>query len=289
LFQYDFNQGGKNAIYSAIANATAEDYSSLLNLIPKVDDNIKYLVLNKLGKIAPQAMPTINLDSLREFDDEALEDCLENLKGSFKFQFDFDREELARDMEELRKDLANMKMEIHFDAKQMAEDVKREMENLKIEIHNLDEDMLDTNEMKMYFKDFDSEDFKKNMEKMKIELKGNLLNMTEELKKNAEQWKKDAEQWEKDKEQWKKDSEQWEKDFKFNFNFDSLDIKIEGLEDLQKLYELEGLENMKIDTTDGKRKFYFKFDDKKHKDHDKDKDDEDKKDKEDGGNSAEEI
>lgn len=278
LFQHDFNNGGVQAVYSAIANAMPEDYSSLMNLIPRVDNQTKYLVLNKLGKLVPQVMSTINIDSLDEYDDKDLENSLkgmkENLHNQLKVELNFNKDELARDMEELAKDLANMKIELKIDGKKMAEDMRREMQNLKIELKNMN-DLSDTSDMKEFYQDmynqnFDSEQFKKDMEKMKIELKENLGKMDIELKKNAEEWKKNAEEWKKYGEEWKKNAEEWKKEFSpeklnLNFNFDSLNIKIEGLEDLEKLKEFENLNDLKIDTANGNHKYYFKFDDKKHK------------------------
>lgn len=287
LFQYDFNNGGAPSIYYAMANAGPEDYSSLLNLIPRVDDRTKYLVLNKLNKLSPKFMPSINIDSLDDFNDEDVENSLKDMHNKIKVEMNFDKEELSKDMEELAKELADMRISIKIDGKKMAEDIRREMKNLQIEIQDMNEDYPDSNEIEMYYKNFDKDEFKKHMEKMKIELKENLGKMDIEWKKNAEEWKKDAEEWKKYGEEWKKYGEEWKKNytpenFKFNFNFDSLNIKVEGLEDLMKLEGIEGLEEMKIDTANGKHKFYFKFDDKKHE---KDKYDED----EDKNDDTEEI
>ncbi|MBS1492479.1 MAG: zf-HC2 domain-containing protein [Bacteroidetes bacterium] len=296
LFNYDFNNGGTPSVYYAIANAMPEDYSSLLNLIPRVDDKTKYLVYNKLSKLAPQAIPTINIDSLDEYDDEDIENSLkdmkENMHNKLKVELNFNKDELAKEMEELSRDLAEMKINIKIDGKKMAEDIKREMQNLKIELADMHDYMPDTNEMKIYMKEFNSEEFKKDMEKMKIELKENLGKMDEEMKKSAEEWKKDAEEWKKHGEEWKKEAEEWKKEFSpdkfnFNFNFDSLHINIEGLEDLEQLKELENFNDMKIDTANGKHKFYFKFDDKKHKKDKKDKKKDDTEDNDD--DSSEEI
>ncbi|MBP9095922.1 MAG: FecR domain-containing protein [Ignavibacteria bacterium] len=283
LFQYDFNNGGAPSIYYAMANAGPEDYASLVNLIPRVDNQTKYLVLNKLGKLAPQMMPTINIDSLDDYDDENIEKSLKDYHGKVKVQMQFDKAELEKEMQELAKDLADMRISIKIDGKKMAEDIRREMKNLQIEIQDMNENFSDTNEYYYDYKNFDKEQFNKDMEKMKIELKENLGKMSIELKNNEAEWKKNAEEWKKYGEEWKKYGEEMKKNFapenfNFNFNFDSLNIKIEGLEDLEKLEGIEGLEEMKIDTSNGKHKFYFKFDDKKHKKNKKDKDVEDEKD-----------
>lgn len=293
LFNYDFNNGGMPSVYYAIANAMPEDYASLMNLIPRVDEKTKYLVLNKLNRLAPMAMPTINIDSLDYFDDEDIEKSFKDMHGKIKVELNFNKDELAKEMDELAKELGNMKMKIKIDTKKMAEDIKKEMANLKIELINLG-NLSDTNEMKIYLKGFDQEEFKKDMEKMRIELNENLGKMAEELKKNSKEWEKNSEEWEKNSEEWEKNSKEWEeygkkwekwgeefgKNFtpgKFNFKFDSLNIKIEGLEDLEQLEEL------KIDTTKGKKSLHFKFDrDKKdNMKKDKKKNNEDGKDDED--------
>lgn len=289
LYNYDFNNGGVNSVYYAIANAMPEDYSSLMNLIPRVDDKTKYLVYNKLGKLAPQAISTIKLDSLDDFDDEDLELSLKDMKNNFKVEMNFNKEELAKEMEEMAKDLANMKIELKIDGKKMAEDIRREMQNLKIELKDLNGSLPDTAEMRIYYNDaynnFDKEEFRKNMMKMKVELNENLGKMNEELRKNADEYRKNAEEYRKNAEEYRKNAKEWErygekwqkwgeefgKNFTKNFhiNTDSLKINIEGLEDLE---DLQDLKDMKIDTAGGKNKYYFKFDGKKYKNK-KDKDD----------------
>lgn len=300
LYQYNFNNGGVNSVYYAMANAMPEDYASLINLIPRVDDKTKYLVLNKLGKLAPQAMTTINIDSLNDYDDEDVENSLKDMHNHFKVELDYNKDELAKEMNLLSKELSNMKINIRIDGKKMAEDIQKEMMNLKIEINDMNYSFGDTNEMKIYYKDnenFDKEQFRKDMETMKTELNENLGQMKIEIKKNAEQWKKDGEQWKKENEQWKKEGEQWKKEgeqwkkeaeewkkefkpenFNFNFNFDSLNINIEGLEDLENLKDVKGLENMKIDSTGKGYRFHYKYDKDKYKNKKKDKDDEPKDD-----------
>lgn len=303
LFQYDFNNGGMPSVYYAMANALPQDYSSLLNLIPRVDEQTKYLVLNKLGKLVPQGLPTISMDSLDEFDDENVENSLKYFDKKMKVHVKIDREELARDMEELARDLAQMKI----DHKQMAEDMRRGMIEMKKEL-------ADTT--MYYFEEWDAKDkeqFNKEMQKMKIELNENLSKMNAEFMKNAEEWKKYGKEWEKNSKEWENYGKEWEKwgkeweknfkpeNFNFNFNFDSLHMDpetlkqleklegmddlealevlkglkgFEGLKDLEKLKDLEGLEKMKIDTTGGQHKFYFKYDKDKHKNNKRDKDDE---------------
>jgi len=124
LFQYDFNNGGNNAIYSAIASATAEDYYSLLNLIPRVDEKTKYLVLNKLDRITPKGVSGVRLDSLEKFNDESIEECIEKVRDHIRVRV-FDRQELDKEMSELFRDLAEMKFNIIIDQKKNAEDLKR--------------------------------------------------------------------------------------------------------------------------------------------------------------------
>jgi len=286
LFSYDFNNGGVPAVYYAVANAAPEDYTSLMNLIPRVDDKTKYLVLNKLGKLVPQVLPTINLDSLDEYDDDNLENSLKNLHEKIRVEVKMNNDELKKEMDELAKDLAQMKIDIKIDGKKMAEDIRREMNNLKIELKDMQDNLPDTNEFKYYYKDFDKAEFQKDMTKIQIELNQNLGKMAEELKKNAEEWEKQGKEWEKNSKDWEEYGKKWEKwgeEFgknfapgNFNFKFDSINVKIEGLEDLEQL------EDMKIDTTNGQKKFYFKYDkdkkekmkkDKKNKDDDEDEDD----------------
>jgi len=259
LFQYDFNNGGTNAIYSAIASAMPEDYYSLLNLIPRVDEKTKYLVYNKLGRIAPQGVAGVRLDSLDSFDDENIEDCIIKLKEHMKVQIHFDKDELAREMSELSKDLAEMKFDFIIDQKQMAEDLKKEMENLRIDLREMEKDFSDSSfKNSVYIKEMselDRIEFQKDMEKMQIDLKENLGEMQENLKKSFDG-----------------------KNFKFNFNFDSLNINLEGLKELEKLKdidwenyydaeelkELEELNDYKIykDSSKVKYKHYYKYDTK---------------------------
>lgn len=282
LFSYDFSNGGMQSVYYAVANAAPEDYTSLMNLIPRVDERTKYLVLNKLGKLVPQALPTINIDSLAEYNDDNLENSLKDLHGKIKVEMNFDKEELRKEMDELAKDLAEMKINIKIDAKKIAEDIRREMNNLKIELKDMRNNMYDTNEFKYYYKDFDKAEFQKDMAKIQIELNQNLGKMAEELKKNAEEWEKNSREWEKNAEEWEEYSKKWEKwgeEFgksfvpgKFNFNFDSMNVKIEGLEDLEQL------KDMKIDTANGRKKIYFKYDedDKEKKNTDDNNEDDNK-------------
>lgn len=291
LFNYDFNNGGIQSVYYAVANAAPEDYTSLMNLIPRVDDKTRYLVLNKLGRLVPEVIPTINIDSLNDYDDENLENSLRNLHEKIRVEVKMNNDELKKEMDEMARDLAQMKINIKIDAKKMAEDIRREMNNLKIELKDMQYNMPDTNEFRQYFKEFNRAEFQKDMAKIQIELNQNLGKMAEDLKKNAEEWEKQGKDWEKNSKDWEEYGKKWEKwgeEFEknftpgnFNFKFDSLDIKIEGLEDLEQL------ENLKIDTTNGKRKFYFKYDDKKYNKENKDNGEE--KDDEKDDDKAEEI
>jgi len=256
IFQYDFNNGGQNAIYSAIASAMPEDYYSLLNLIPRVDEKTKYLVLNKLGRIAPNGVAGVRLDSLDDFDNENIEDCIEKVRDHIRVHVNFDREELEREMSELSKDLAEMKFNFSFDGKKLAEDIRKEMQSLKIDLEEMKKDFSDSsfkyNEYMKGMSEFDQAEFEKDMEKMQIELKESLGDMQENFKKSFDG-----------------------KNFNFNFKFDSLNVHLEGLKELEKLKhmdwqnfydaedlkELESLKGMKIyiDSSKGKHGYYYKY------------------------------
>ena len=194
LYTYDFgNNKVPEAVYSVLANSNVEDAYSLVNLLPRLDNNKKYMVYNKLSKNG--ATPSmIKLDSLKDFDENDAKVWIDeiNPKMKMKIRSNVDNAELKKEMEQLNREMKQMSVEMKINAKQMAEDMKKEMKELQndlIEIHTGMNDSLHGKKfMKIYnMNDADWKEFHQDMEEMHKELSESFKDMGKEYRELGEE------------------------------------------------------------------------------------------------------
>ncbi|HEX2788527.1 MAG TPA: hypothetical protein VHP32_11570 [Ignavibacteria bacterium] len=212
LYTYDFEPGNTNAIYNVINTANNSDMISLINLIPRVNDDMKEQIYSKVsGVVAP---PTyIIKDSLRYFDCEKLGEWIEKCQEQVWQNVEKNLEGLDERIRiKIEKNMGD-----NFDVKVFTEELNKEIEeNLKDALKNLDmsKEMIEKQKEQFKSKNWNfnfsfPDSFKSHFEMLKDgynynyefdseEFKQEMKNLEEELKNNQEEWKIDQEQLMKD-------------------------------------------------------------------------------------------
>ncbi len=219
LFKFDFGKCEDRCVNTMLDNAKITDAVTLVNLIPKVGNEVKDEVYARLANFVPpprpvakDSIPFINEDEINQWVDKIQKEIDENVK---------------KNLENVEKSLSNLKnMEIHFDSIPVPpvtgknynfkfrefpkqnykwnsdtayfdkEKFEEDMNNLQenIEEHSFDkeqfkEDMKqlqeDLNDMKLELKesqDYNNEELKKEMERAKEEIRDAMKELNKELR-----------------------------------------------------------------------------------------------------------
>lgn len=212
LYTYDFEPSNTNAIYNVINTANNSDMISLINLIPRVNDDMKEQIYSKVsGVVAP---PTyIIKDSLRYFDCEKLGEWIEKCQEQVWQNVEKNLEGLDERIRiKIEKNMGD-----NFDVKVFTEELNKEIEeNLKDALKNLDmsKEMIEKQKEQFKSKSWNfnfsfpdsirthfemlKDGYKYNYEFDSEEFKQEMKNLEEELKNNQQEWKIDQEQLMKD-------------------------------------------------------------------------------------------
>ncbi len=196
LFAYDFgNNNVPEAVYSVLANANIQDAYSLVNLLPRLDENKKFMVYNKLSKNG--SIPSsIRLDSIKNFDEDDAKVWIDDIgpKIKMKIRSDVNNAELKKEMEQLNREMLQMNSEMKINAKQMAEDMKKEMKELQSDLKDLNLGMRDSLRSKKFMNiyhmdDKDWKEYHKEMEELHNELSESFKDMGKEFREMGEEMK----------------------------------------------------------------------------------------------------
>jgi hypothetical protein len=212
LYTYDFAPNGQNTIYNVINTANNSDMISLINLIPRVNDDVKEQIYSKVsGVVAP---PTyIMKDSLRYFDCEKLGEWIEKCQEQVWQNMEKNLEGLDERIRiKIEKDMGE-----NFDVKIFTEELNKEIEeNLRDALENLDmsKEMIENQKEQFKSKNWNfnfsfPDSFRTHFEMLKDgynynyefdseEFKQEMKELEEELKNNQEEWKIDQDQLMKD-------------------------------------------------------------------------------------------
>ncbi|CAN5650169.1 hypothetical protein BH10BAC5_BH10BAC5_03550 [soil metagenome] len=187
LFSYDFgNNKVPEAVYSVLANANVQDAYSLVNLLPRLDNNKKILVFNKLSKNG--AAPTsIRLDSLKDFDENDAKIWIDAISPVIKMKIhsEINNAELKKEMEQLSRDMSQMNSEMKLNAKQMAEDMKKEMKELQSDLKEMNAGLKDSLHSRKFMKQFNLDDQNwKELQKDMIEMHKDLQESFKDIGKD---------------------------------------------------------------------------------------------------------
>ena len=196
LFNYDFgNNKVPEVVYSVLANANVQDAYSLVNLLPRLDENKKFMVFNKLSRNG--ATPSyFKLDSIKDFDENDAKIWIDDSSPEIKMKVrshlnKMEKEELKKEMDQLNIELKQMNSDLKLNAKQMAEDMKKEMKELQIDLKELNlglKDSLSGMKLKELY-NFNNEDWKEyhqDMEEMHKELSESFKDMGKDFRELGE-------------------------------------------------------------------------------------------------------
>lgn len=227
LYTYDFEPGNTNAIYNVINSADRSDMVSLINLIPRVNDEVKEQIYSKVsGYVAPP--PYIVMDSLRYFDCEKLGEWIEKCQEQAWTNVEKNLENLENLDERIRINIEK-NMGQNFDVQVFTEELNKEIEeSLKNALEGLDVSKEIIEQQKEQFKsksfnnhfnipdsfkvyidilkngykynynyEFDNEQFKQDMKDLEEELKQNQIDMQidrDELIRDLDEAQRDIEE-----------------------------------------------------------------------------------------------
>ncbi len=226
LVDFDFGQCGGYCVNVILKNAKKTDAVTLLNILPRVDNDYKEKIYSKVSDYVPpprhtpaDSIPFINMDHLDEWIEKIqdqvqnkIEESMSKLEESMEkmndMQFKFDTEKWNKEWEKnWEKNGKNWKFgwrnhrgdndndssiffKIHGDSLIMdKETMKRTMDEVKAELEKAKEEM-----------NLDNEQFKIEMERAKEEIE----KANEDMQKSQEEIEKSKEEKEKNKEEIKK-------------------------------------------------------------------------------------
>jgi anti-sigma-K factor RskA len=210
LMEFDFGNCGGQCVNVILKNARKTDAVTLVNIIPRVDDEYKTAVYQKVAAYCPppktmpkDSIPRLrNLDNLNEWVDKIMEDVHQNIQENI--------ERVEKQIEEQMKQFDNEKWQKQFQ-ENWDKNVKKNWNynyhynfegNDTIILHNGQTwvtpdvpSMEELNELHEELQDLhndlkiDNEEFKKEMEKVKQELE----KVNEEIRKEIEESRKETE------------------------------------------------------------------------------------------------
>lgn len=209
LMEFDFGNCGGQCVNVILKNAHKNDAVTLVNILPRVDDEYKTVVYQKVSAYCPppktmprDSIPRLrNLEHLNEWVDKIMEDVHKNIQENI--------ERVEKQIEEQMKEFDNEKFQKQWQ-ENWEKNVKKnwnfeynfndgndtiilhngqtwvtpdapsleELQELNIELQDLQNDLK-----------IDNEEFKREMEKVKEELK----KVNEEIRKEMEESRKETE------------------------------------------------------------------------------------------------
>lgn len=222
LMEFDFGSCGSECVNVIIKNAKKTDAVTLVNIMPRVNDEERTRVYDKVALFypAPKNIPTDsipklkNLDRLDEWVDQIMVEVQKNIQENIQRveenmkQFDDEKwnKEGNKDWEKNWEKNVRKNWNFNFDHSPGNDSItwfNNENVPSPEEMQELGEDM---QEMQRNLQ-FNNDDFKKEMEKVKEELK----RVNEQIKKDMEEVKKEVEREKKEIEREKKESEKEKK------------------------------------------------------------------------------
>jgi thiol-disulfide isomerase/thioredoxin len=189
LMQFDFGECASSCIRTIVKNAQKSDAVTLINILPRVNDEYKHIVYEKVAFFCPppkriphDSIPKLDkLEKLNEWIEVIIEDVHKNIEENMK---DIDKQIRIH----IDKD-----MEYKFDSDKWAKEWKEEMEKnkdkwKKFKYYYSDDDTIITFDDEEFKKDM--EDMQKDLEEMNIEIERNNEEIKIEMKKLKEDLKK---------------------------------------------------------------------------------------------------
>lgn len=232
LFNFDFGKCSGSCVNTLLNTAKLSDAVTLVNLIPKIDNEYKDDVYAKVANFV-QPPNAIHRDSIPFLNEDEINKWVE------KIQIEVN-ENVERSLRDVEKNLENLKSfeKFNMDSLKSLEDFAKNWK-FKIKTHQdrnykwdsntvyFDKEQFkqDMEEMKKDLKEnqnFDKEQFKQDMENLKENLKDMQENLKENLNLNNEELKKEME---KVKEEIKNAVKEVEKAKKLKINIDSVKVK----------------------------------------------------------------
>jgi putative zinc finger protein len=221
LMDFDFGDCGNTCVNVILKNASKKDAVTLLNIMPRVDEEYKNKVYAQVSGYCspPKNMPKDSIpkcdkiEKLNVWIDKVMEEVHKNIEESMKVMEEnmknFDAEKWNKNWDKnfgenwkhnYYQSDSTVKYDFNFEVPEIpdvpnTEDMKELQENL--------------NEMQRDLK-HDNEDFKREMEQFKIEMQ----RVAEEIKKEAKEKQKDTQEELRDKQEKQKDNEDKMKDKK---------------------------------------------------------------------------
>lgn len=196
LMKYDFGNGGHESVNTILKHATKGDAITLLNLLPKVDEENRSKVYERVSHFVPppkeykyqyDSIPKMEYKDLHEWINKITKEVNEEIRTHMKELQEDIKENIQMNLNEnLGNIIDNEKLQ-----KEIQENIQKHMEALqdlpeKIEIPN---ELMQKEMEKMQEKlsKFDSEKFEKEMEKL-----------GEKMEKMGKSWEEKGREWEQD-------------------------------------------------------------------------------------------
>lgn len=205
LLKYDFGKGGDESVNIILKHATKGDAITLLNLLPKVDEENRSKVYERVLHFVPppkeyryeyDSIPKMEYKDLHKWIDKITEEVNKEIRTQMKDLQEEIQENIQNNMSEnLGNIIDNEKLQI-----EIQENIQKHMEALqdlpeRIEIPN---ELMQKEMEKMQEKlsKFDSEKFEKEMEKL-----------GENMEKMGKSWEEKGREWEQDQREQEREEE----------------------------------------------------------------------------------
>jgi hypothetical protein len=190
LFDFDFGNCDATCVSTIMNSATSADAVTLVNMIPRVNENMKAKVYDRAIAITP-APPNVPRDSIPFIDEAEIEEWVEKIQVEVN-------ENIEKSMKNLEKSLEHLKVleTISIDTLKWADDMEKNFK-IKVKTHPGDYNFEFMPDSVRVF--FDKEEFKQEMEELKRELAEDEKERKEELRAGTEELKRELEEAEKER------------------------------------------------------------------------------------------
>jgi len=191
LMKYDFEAGGEKEVETILKNAKKSDVFTLINLLPRVDDQNKtkvYTVITNYSasprNIPKDSIPKLNTKELNEWIQEFQEEWQKEMKENMNQL----KEDLKKMNKELRENLSKIPQgEYNFDGEQFNEEFQQKIqENLELHMEKLE----NLNEMIVIPDELIEKTIEESLEKTNKDLERNSERIDREMERLQERLEK---------------------------------------------------------------------------------------------------
>ncbi|RPI13558.1 MAG: hypothetical protein EHM58_18195 [Ignavibacteriae bacterium] len=252
LMKYDFGNGGSESINTMLKYATKPDAVTLVNILPRVDEQLRHKVYARVYAFVPppgnyrqDSVPYLDMEKLNKWIEKVqeninaeveknLKEMEKNLNENFNFQFehgkDFKSEEFNEKLQEnIEKHMEGLeKLQELYDIPM--EQIEKEMEKMEKQMENFKFD---------YNYNFDNEKMQREMEKAQRKMEKSQRKLEEQMRKHEQDIEQEQRELELEQERRERELEQQQRELELEQERRERELEIHQREIERQLREQE--------------------------------------------------